>query len=99
MEILVCPLSGAHAFSWAPAIIKGEIKVSKHNRVCVVFYYSFRYDAENQELICDKLGVVYPVKDGIPYLDPQEGILLLYTCTQNGIISDSLYPKFPIAKS
>ena len=61
------------------SIIKGEIKVSKHNRVCVFFQCfcrSFRYDAEKQELICDKLGVAYPVKDGIPYLDPQEGRLL-----------------------
>ena len=59
------------------SIIKGEIKVNKHNSIIesVVVYYSFRYDAEKQKLICNKLGIVYPVKDGILYLDPQEGRL------------------------
>ena len=39
-------------------------------------YNNYRYDENNNELINDRLGVAYPVKDGIPHLAPEDGRLL-----------------------
>ena len=39
-----------------------------------VFYH--RYDASTGELVCDKLGVVYPIIDGIPNLIPGDARLI-----------------------
>ena len=38
--------------------------------------YYFRYDAENNELVSDTIGVAYPVKNGVPNLVPQDGRML-----------------------
>lgn len=35
-----------------------------------------RYDEKTNELINDKLGVAYPITDGIPQLAPEDGRLL-----------------------
>ena len=34
--------------------------------------FLFRYNKETNELICDKLGVSYPIINGIPNLIPQD---------------------------
>lgn len=35
-----------------------------------------RYDVSTNELVCDKLGVAYPVINGVPNLVPQDGRLI-----------------------
>lgn len=41
-----------------------------------VIFLSWRFDATTNELVCDKIGVAYPVKNGIPFLTPEDGRLL-----------------------
>lgn len=36
--------------------------------VCPLTKESLRYDADAQELISDKAGVAYPIRDGIPIM-------------------------------
>ena len=36
--------------------------------VCPVTKGPLRYDAANQELISDKAGLAYPIRDGIPIM-------------------------------
>ncbi|MDH5188971.1 MAG: Trm112 family protein [Rhodospirillaceae bacterium] len=36
--------------------------------VCPVTKAPLRYDAEKQELISDKAGLAYPIRDGIPIM-------------------------------
>ena len=36
--------------------------------VCPLTKASLRYDAEHQELISDKAGLAYPIRDGIPIM-------------------------------
>ena len=39
-------------------------------------YILSRYDAKNNELVSDAIGVAYPVVNGIPNLVPQDGRML-----------------------
>ncbi|MCK0070209.1 Trm112 family protein [Kordiimonas laminariae] len=36
--------------------------------VCPVTRETLEYDKENQELICEKAGLAFPIRDGIPIL-------------------------------
>ncbi len=36
--------------------------------VCPVTRDTLEYDKENQELICEKAGLAFPIRDGIPIL-------------------------------
>ena len=49
-------------------------------KFCLLVYKAFtyycRYDAENNELVSDTIGVAYPVKNGVPNLVPQDGRML-----------------------
>lgn len=36
--------------------------------VCPVTKTTLRYDAEKQELLSDKAGLAYPIRDGIPIM-------------------------------
>ena len=36
--------------------------------VCPLTKGALRYDAESQELISDKAGLAYPIRDGIPIM-------------------------------
>lgn len=40
--------------------------------VCPVSKGPLRYDAEHQELISDKAGLAFPIRDGIPIMLPDE---------------------------
>jgi uncharacterized protein len=40
--------------------------------VCPVSKGSLRYDAEHQELVSEKAGLAYPIRDGIPIMLPDE---------------------------
>ena len=40
--------------------------------VCPVSKGPLRYDAQRQELISDKAGLAYPIRDGIPIMLPDE---------------------------
>lgn len=40
--------------------------------VCPVTRGSLRYDSATQELISDKAGLAFPIKDGIPVMLPEE---------------------------
>lgn len=40
--------------------------------VCPVTKGPLRYDADRQELISDKAGLAYPIRDGIPIMLPDE---------------------------
>ena len=40
--------------------------------VCPVTKGPLRYDAERQELISDKAGLAFPIRDGIPVMLPDE---------------------------
>ena len=42
---------------------------------------SHRYDKATNELVCDKLGVAYPIVEGIPHLVPGDGRVLESTVT------------------
>lgn len=44
--------------------------------VCPLSKQPLRYDAENNELVSDTIGVAYPVKNGVPNLVPQDGRML-----------------------
>ena len=36
--------------------------------VCPMTKVPLRYDAENQELLSDRAGLAYPIRDGIPVM-------------------------------
>ena len=40
------------------------------------FFTHSRYDAKNNELVSDSIGVAFPVVNGIPNLVPQDGRML-----------------------
>ena len=40
--------------------------------VCPVTKGPLRYDAEHQELISEKAGLAFPIRDGIPVMLPDE---------------------------
>lgn len=40
--------------------------------VCPVSKGPLRYDAERQELVSDKAGLAFPIRDGIPIMLPDE---------------------------
>ncbi|KAJ8303313.1 hypothetical protein KUTeg_019709 [Tegillarca granosa] len=40
--------------------------------VCPLSKKPLRFDKENNELICDEIGVAYPIVNGIPNLVPQD---------------------------
>lgn len=40
--------------------------------VCPVTKGPLRYDAEHQELISEKAGLAFPIRDGIPIMLPDE---------------------------
>ena len=40
--------------------------------VCPLTHGPLRFDAEKQELISEKAGLAYPVRDGIPVMLPEE---------------------------
>lgn len=40
--------------------------------VCPLTKSPLRYDAERQELISDRAGLAYPIRDGIPVMLPDE---------------------------
>ena len=45
------------------------------NWVCMKKTHACRWDAAASELVCDELGVAYPVKDGMPNLRPSGKIV------------------------
>ncbi len=40
--------------------------------VCPVSKGPLRYDAERQELVSERAGLAYPIRDGIPIMLPDE---------------------------
>lgn len=40
--------------------------------VCPLTKAVLKYDAEKQELISEKAGLAYPIRDGIPIMLPEE---------------------------
>ncbi len=40
--------------------------------ICPISKSSLKYDKENNELISEKSGLAYPVRDGIPVMLPEE---------------------------
>lgn len=40
--------------------------------VCPVTHTTLRYDADKQELISDKAGLAFPIREGIPVMLPEE---------------------------
>jgi uncharacterized protein YbaR (Trm112 family) len=40
--------------------------------VCPVTKGPLRYDRERQELVSEKAGLAYPIRDGIPIMLPEE---------------------------
>ncbi|KAL8566329.1 hypothetical protein ACOMHN_050447 [Nucella lapillus] len=44
--------------------------------VCPLSKKDLRYDKENNELVCDEVGVAYPIVNGIPNLVPQDARML-----------------------
>ena len=40
--------------------------------VCPLTKGTLRYDRDHQELISDKAGLAYPIRDGIPIMLPDE---------------------------
>lgn len=40
--------------------------------VCPVTKGALRYDEAAQELICERSGLAYPIRDGIPIMLPEE---------------------------
>lgn len=44
--------------------------------VCPLSKDPLRYDDVSNTLINDKLGVAYPIQNGIPLLSPQDGYLI-----------------------
>lgn len=40
--------------------------------VCPVTKAPLRYDAARQELVSEKAGLAYPIRDGIPIMLPEE---------------------------
>lgn len=49
---------------------------------CPLSKKPLRFDAVNNELVCDEIGVAYVIKDGIPNLNPHDG-RILNKSTQN----------------
>ena len=44
--------------------------------VCPVSKGPLRYDRERQELVSEKAGLAYPIRDGIPFMLPDEARVL-----------------------
>ena len=40
--------------------------------ICPLTRTSLRYDAQNNELISDKAGLAYPIRNGIPIMLPED---------------------------
>ena len=45
--------------------------------VCPVSKGTLSYNEETEELICEKSGLAYPIKDGIPVMLPEEARKIL----------------------
>lgn len=52
--------------------------------VCPVSKGPLRYDSARQELISEKAGLAYPIRDGIPIMLPDEARALDETTTETG---------------
>ncbi len=52
--------------------------------VCPVTKGLLRYDAEKQELVSDRAGLAYPIRDGIPVMLPGEARVLADGEAKNG---------------
>tara|TARA_B100000524_G_scaffold231484_1_gene122881 strand:- start:475 stop:711 length:237 start_codon:yes stop_codon:yes gene_type:complete len=69
-------------FQSLPEIIRKVISFNKmadnfdqrllHVLICPVSAGPLDYDEENQELISDKAGLAYPIRNGIPIMLPSE---------------------------
>ncbi|XP_076469916.1 protein preY, mitochondrial-like [Babylonia areolata] len=44
--------------------------------VCPLSKKELRYDKDNNELVCDEIGVAYPIVNGIPNMVPQDARML-----------------------
>ncbi|KAK7493822.1 hypothetical protein BaRGS_00014963 [Batillaria attramentaria] len=44
--------------------------------VCPLSKKDLRYDKQRNELVCDEIGVAYPIVNGIPNLVPQDARML-----------------------
>ena len=64
LSITVCPLS------------KDPLRLAHCPFTHVPLSIVYRYDDISNILINDKLGVAYPIKNGIPLLNPQDGYLV-----------------------
>lgn len=64
LSIIVCPLS------------KDPLRLAHHSSIHVPLSIVYRYDDVSNTLINDKLGVAYPIQNGIPLLSPQDGYLI-----------------------
>ncbi|BFZ13521.1 hypothetical protein BsWGS_16560 [Bradybaena similaris] len=44
--------------------------------VCPLTKKPLRYDEKRRELVCDELGVAYPIVEGIPNMNPQDARMI-----------------------
>ena len=44
--------------------------------ICILCQDNLKYDKENQELLCFKCNLAYPIKDGIPIILSEEARIL-----------------------
>lgn len=44
--------------------------------VCPISKLPLRLDRERARLVCDEIGVAYPIRDGVPVLVPADGRIL-----------------------
>ena len=67
-----CPIFGSeHALDGAHCGIMSTLQACRNTVV-----FCCRWDAASSELICDELGVAYPVVNGIPNLRPADGRII-----------------------
>ncbi|XP_010266849.1 PREDICTED: uncharacterized protein LOC104604270 [Nelumbo nucifera] len=57
--------------------------------VCPLSKQPLRVNEDSGSLVCDDLGVSYPIVDGIPCLVPKDGKLLETDCTKGNGAADS----------
>lgn len=84
MKVLVCPLSKeplryihVHIHTMSINWLETIPSCIKHLCGKCNFPLCRRYEPSTNELVCDKLGVAYPIlEDGIPNLVPEDGRLL-----------------------
>ncbi|XP_068640819.1 uncharacterized protein [Aristolochia californica] len=69
-------------------------KILSEFLVCPLSKQSLRLSQDSSSLICDTLGVCYPVVDGIPCLVPKDGKLLE---TSDSSASDNVADSSPIS--